>query len=611
MDSTLADPLVGAVLEGRYRILGRTARGGMATVYRAFDERLERTVAVKVMHPGIAEDPAFLARFSREAKAAARLSSPYVVAVYDQGVQDGLAFLVMEYVPGRTLRDLIAERGRLTPAEALSVLEPVLVALAAAHRAGLMHGDVKPENVLLGDDGAVKVADFGLARAVEASGQTATRGVLLGTVAYLAPEQVVSGDGAERSDVYAAGIVLFEVLTGTVPFAGDTAMSVAYRHVHEDVPAPSSRAPVPAALDRLVLRATARDPEERPADAAALLTELRDARSQLDLPAVPLPAAGPLGGQQHRTAVVPVDDRMWAAPAPRAGQPRRRRRGWLALLLVLLLGVAAAGAGWWLGAGRYTTTPSFYRLTQSAAQAKAKAAGFAVTVGPAAYDDTVPAGSVVRQDPAAGARILRGGTVTLILSKGPQQVTVPDLAGQPQADAETALAKLTLTPQSTTAYSDTVPAGQVVSTSPAAGTAVRRYSVVTLVVSRGPPPVTVPRVVGQPLDQATAALKKAGLGWTVTEAYDDTAPKGQVTAQDPAGGQLPKGQKVKLVVSKGPPLVAVPDVTGMTRPEAEAALRAAGFQPRVFGGSGRVIQQSPAGGGQAPKGSTVTLLVLL
>jgi hypothetical protein len=348
VDTTLADPLVGKLLEGRYRIDARIARGGMATVYRALDERLDRIVAVKVMHPGLAEDAQFLARFTAEARAAARLSSGHVVSVFDQGSHDGLAFLVMELVQGRTLRDLLHERGQLSPAQALSVLEPVLLALAAAHRAGLVHRDVKPENVLLGDDGSVKVADFGLARAVEAAAQTTAGGLLIGTAAYVAPEQVARGYADERTDVYAAGVLLFEMLTGTVPYAGETAVSVAYRHVHEDVPPPSTRAPVPPALDALTVRATRRDPGARPPDAGALLAELYDVREDLGLRSVTLPSGPRTPTATHNTVAVPLPGR---AEAPPASRRRRRRRIPVALLVILLLGAIMAGTGWWLGTG--------------------------------------------------------------------------------------------------------------------------------------------------------------------------------------------------------------------------------------------------------------------
>src|SRR3954454_19981193 len=291
MDATLSDPLVDRLLDGRYAIEGRVARGGMASVYVANDVRLERRVAVQGMHPALAEDPEFVARFNREARAAARLSHPDAVSVYDQGTDGGHVFLVMEYVAGSTLRQVLRERGRLSPAEAVAVMDHVLAALGAAHAAGLVHRDVKPENVLVTPDGRVKVADFGLARAIAGTTLTGDDGALLGTAAYVAPEQVRDGVAGARSDVYSACIMFFELLTGSVPFTGDAPVNVAYRHMNEDVPAPSSRASgIPVELDALVRSATAREPAERPADGRALLAQLDQVRTRLGLHgAVPAP----------------------------------------------------------------------------------------------------------------------------------------------------------------------------------------------------------------------------------------------------------------------------------------------------------------------------------
>ncbi|MBA2554059.1 MAG: serine/threonine protein kinase, partial [Geodermatophilaceae bacterium] len=306
--------MLGVVLDGRYRVDERLADGGMSTVYAGTDLRLERTVAVKVMSPSLAGNPAFVDRFSREARAAARLSHINVVAVFDQGTDNGHAFLVMELVRGHTLRDLLAERGRLTPAEAVAVLEPILAGLTAAHRTGLVHRDIKPENVLISDDGVVKVADFGLARAV-AAGSAATRSgdVLIGTVAYLSPEQVQSGGATPRSDVYAAGILLYEMLTGRPPYSGETAISIAYRHVHSDVPPPSDAVPsIPRQLSDLTVEATRREPSARPLDAGAFLAELWDVRTDVGLERVSVPtrrvrplALAPAGGQRDTLQQTP------------------------------------------------------------------------------------------------------------------------------------------------------------------------------------------------------------------------------------------------------------------------------------------------------------------
>ena len=311
METTVTDPLVGRLLDGRYRVSSRVARGGMATVYRATDARLDRVVAVKVMHPGLGDDADFARRFVREARSAAQLSHPNVVAVHDQGEDDGLLYLVMEYVEGWTLRDLMRERGPLQPGDALALLEPVLCALAAAHAAGIVHRDIKPENVLISDDGQVKVADFGLARAVTAaSATTATGGLLIGTVSYLAPEIVLDGAADARCDVYAVGVLLTEMLTGRRPHEGDSPIQVAYKHVHDDVPPPSRvLAGLPPSIDDLVLQATTRQPEGRPADARELLRQVRQVRQEL------------------ATRVEDPQPAL-AAKHPQATTPPWRRRGW-------------------------------------------------------------------------------------------------------------------------------------------------------------------------------------------------------------------------------------------------------------------------------------------
>src|SRR4051794_33846801 len=412
MDATLSDPLVDRLLDGRYAIEARLARGGMASVYLATDIRLERRVAVKVMHPALAEDPEVVARFNREARAAARLSHPDAVSVYDQGTDAGHVFLVMEYVAGSTLRQVLRERGRLSPAEAVAVMDHVLAALGAAHTAGLVHRDVKPENVLVTPDGRVKVADFGLARAIAGTTLTGDDGALLGTAAYVAPEQVRDGVADARSDVYSAGIMFFELLTGSVPFTGDTPVNVAYRHMNEDVPAPSSRAAgIPAELDTLVRSATARDPEARPADGRALHSQLDQVRSRLGLHgAVPAPPGDntltvprPSAPDTERTTALPP------VPPRVAEDDRRPPRRWPFVLVALLVLSAIAGAGgWWLAVGRYTHAPGVLRLTYSQASQRLDAAGLHAQRGDSLYSDSVRRGLIVSQDPGAGAKVHRG-----------------------------------------------------------------------------------------------------------------------------------------------------------------------------------------------------------
>ncbi len=617
----VADAMVGRVVDARYRVERRLARGGMATVYEAVDLRLDRTVALKIMHPGLAEDSAFVSRFVREAKSAARLSDPHVVAVYDQGEDDDLVYLVMEYVPGRTVRDVLREYGRLTAEQALTILDPVLQALDAAHAAGFVHRDVKPENVLLTDDGRVKVADFGLARAISAATSTAaTQGLLIGTVAYLSPEQVERGIADARSDVYGAGILLYEMVTGSVPFAGETPLAVAYQHVNAAVPAPSSVRPgVAPEIDAIVARATARDADARYPDAAAFLGAVREARRGL-----PVPRPFGVTEDQAATLVVPL-----AAPTgvvtgagttPVGGPPaprKRRRRGWIPLLAVLLAGALVGGAAWFYGAGRTVVMPSVVNLTPSAASAKLAPLGLTLDASATGYSETVPAGKIISTDPGPGADAKQNSTVSAVVSKGPERHAVPAVANMTVDDATQAVTDAALTVGATTqAYDDKVPVGAVVTANPAPGTKLKRDQAVTLVVSKGPAPVPLPAFVGKPADQAVAALTKLGLTSTSTSAYSKTVPAGSVVSTTPkAGTPVPKGGTVALVVSKGPPLVVVPDLYRTAEADARATLTGLGFKVTVtypigFTPFGRVVRQSVEAGKTAPWGSTIRIDVV-
>ena len=437
MDRT-ADALIGRVLDGRYRVGPKIARGGMATVYEAIDLRLDRTVAVKVMHEGLTDDDEFVRRFQREARSAARLAHQNVVAVFDTGDDDGTLFLVMEYVPGLTLRDLIRKEAPMSPAKALAVIEPVLGALAAAHTAGILHRDVKPENVLLADDGRVKVADFGLARAINSDTQhTATGGVLIGTVSYLSPELVVNGHADARADVYAAGVLIYEMLTGHKPHQAESPIQVAYKHVHEDIPPPSASTPgIPPYVDALVARATARETALRPADAGVLLHQVRRVRNALDhgvtndadlmedlTPTTPVGLRayphGRAARADHRAggAVLPRSSaasttstttsatrpssrrrhRASTRPSPPHPVDQRTRRAARVAdrccsRLVLALAVLAALGGWYLGVARYTTTPGVLNLSEAAAGAKLDRTGLEMEVSDEAYSETVEQG---------------------------------------------------------------------------------------------------------------------------------------------------------------------------------------------------------------------------
>ena len=635
METQVVDALVGRTVDQRYRIVSRIARGGMATVYEAVDLRLDRIVALKVMHPTLADDAAFVSRFEREAKSAARLSHPHVVSVYDQGVDGDIVFLAMEFVPGRTARDVLREHGALTPAQALVILEPVLEALDAAHQAGFVHRDVKPENVLISDDGRIKVADFGLARAITASAASAaTEGVLIGTVAYLSPEQVERGVADARSDVYGAGILLYELLTGSVPHAGDTPLAVAYQHVNSDVPRPSAVRPdVPPAVDDLVDRATRRDPDERYLSAAEFLVALRAARATLPAPTPlrsrdtmvmpvaagatvlsPLPTA--VSGQRP-----PGPPGLSTPPPPkspskgRAG--KRRWKGPLAVVLVLLLAIGGGAAAWWYGSAQYVTVPGIVNLTESAATAKLATQELTLSVSSRQFSETVKNGLIMKSDPAGAAQARKGSAVSVVVSKGPERYAVPLVTGQSVSDATAQLAQRTLrVAGQKQVYSETVPTGDVVATDPPQGTPLKRSTAVTLLVSKGSKPVPVPGVVGDSSDSAVSALHDAGLKVSTSEDYSTKYDAGLVISADPSTGTpVPKGSTVSIVISKGPPPVTVPNVVDMSREAAIAKLKAVGFSVKVEEPLGvtplnRVLKQTPDGGQVLPQGSTITIQIV-
>jgi len=682
VERDISDPLVGRLLDGRYQIGARIARGGMAGVYEATDVRLDRTVAVKVMHPGMADDGDFAARFVREARAAAKLSHPNVVAVFDQGDEDGTVYLAMEYVPGHTLRDVIRKEAPMPPAKALALLEPVLSALGAAHHAHLVHRDVKPENVLIADDGRIKVADFGLAKAVGADTQhTATGGVLIGTVSYLAPELVVEGRADARADVYAAGVVLFELLTGRKPHEGESPIQVAYKHVHEDVPAPSTLVPgIPTYVDALVARATARDRSLRPADARVLLHQLHRVKQALDegvvedpelyadlMPPVALtatqqfPAVDSSVSREHvgtddeesfdapgtepdleldedpdaHTVTSQIDrhEVMAATPPPTAQTPRppapptsqtraphphgRRSRRGLVLLLVGLLLAAGTGVGaWYFGWARYTSTPGVIELTEAKARDKIEAAGLDFEVGDTTYDERVPAGNVISSDPGAGERVLEGGTVTVVVSQGQERYEVPAMRGDTEDEAQQKIQDAHLEfGRSIPRYHEKIPAGQVITSNPKAGTSLKPGTAVDLYLSQGPKPIRVPDFTGRSAERAERWFDARGLEVDVAERYDDAVAEGKVISQDPSTGHLFKGDTVELVVSKGPELVTIPRVRAMGVSAATEKLEDLGLEvetrhTRGYLGLGYVYAVSPGEGEKVPKGSTVILYLV-
>ncbi|MFD9495751.1 Stk1 family PASTA domain-containing Ser/Thr kinase [Streptomyces sp. NPDC060005] len=646
MDTTLQDPLVGHVLDGRYRVDARIAVGGMATVYRALDIRLDRVVALKVMHPALAMDGSFVDRFIREAKSVARLAHPNVVQVFDQGTDGSYVYLAMEYIAGCTLRDVLRDRGALQPRAALDILEPVLAALGAAHRAGFVHRDMKPENVLIGDDGRVKVADFGLVRGIDTV--TSTTGAVLGTVSYLAPEQIEHGTADPRVDVYACGIVLHEMLTGAKPHTGDSPAQVFYQHLNADVPPPSARVPGMAyELDELVTTSTARNPEVRPADAVALLGRVLEARAALtadQLDAVPpgalavghdnahdrtsviprslsmqrpLPVNEDEGHGVHRTSRFESTGYLQAPPeAPSRPARTRPRRGMLFVVAALVL-VLGLGAGvWYINSGQFTKVPPVLTQTEGQARDHLKDAGLDVKRVEHAYSDTVKRGSVISTDPGVGERIRDNDAVTLTVSDGPKTVKVPDLAGVALGKAKAELKDAGLAAGMVTReFSEDVPRGSVISTDPDTGTSRHAGSAIALVVSKGSP-VEVPDVTGSSVEDARAELEDAGLKVKIaTQQVNSEFDKGQVAQQSPNPEQeAATGDTVTLTVSKGPEMIEVPDVVGDSVNDATQKLKDAGFEVDedrgLLGFFGDTVKkQSVDGGDTAPKGSTVTIQI--
>jgi serine/threonine-protein kinase len=651
VSSGVTESLLGRVLDGRYRVLSHIADGGMASVYLALDTRLDREVALKVLRADLASDDGFASRFRREARSAARLSHPNVVAVFDQGEDAGTMFLAMEYVPGQTLREVMRAEGPLTPRAALDIMGPVLQALGAAHRGGIIHRDVKPENVILReDDGTVKVADFGLARAVSTQTSASQTGVLLGTVAYLSPEQVERGIADARSDVYAAGLILFEMLTGQKAFTGDTPIHIAYQHVHGSVPAPSSKvSSVPTELDALVALATSRDPDHRPSDADDFLAQVRRSRSMLTATELDRRPEGPAaleGGVStvavERTSALPVLDPSAPASSPstpsrtrppvalpidhtptaptvrpsRDDDDRRRLWGWFGAVLALLL-VAGVAAWWFIGGpGSPTTVPRTVGLSYAQAQ-RALTTAHLDAKQVQAFDETTPKGQVMTSNPGQGKQVGRGTEVTLTVSKGPERYAVPNVVNKSKAEATEQITATKLTVgKATEAFSETVPQGLVVSVDPAVGTALKRGEAVALVVSKGREPIKVTDFTGKPAADAVDALSKAGLEVDATaQQFSTDVPKGSVISQSPASGTLFRGEKVTLVVSKGPEMVKVPDVRGKQSQVAEQILKDAGFQTQVRAALpglnfGTVQNTDPGPNSDAPKGSMITILTV-
>ncbi len=632
--------MIGRLLDGRYQVRSRIARGGMATVYVATDLRLERRVAIKIMHGHLADDSQFKERFIQEARSAARLAHPNVVNVFDQGQDSDMAYLVMEYLPGITLRDLLQEHKVLTTEQTFDIMEAVLGGLAAAHKAGIVHRDLKPENVLLADDGRIKIGDFGLARA--ASANTATGAALLGTIAYLSPELVTRGVADARSDIYAVGIMMYEMITGEQPFKGEQPMQIAYQHANDSVPAPSAKnSKLPAEIDELVLWATARDPEQRPKDARVMLDQLFDVHSAL-MTAHPATGATtftrtmvmPAARDASATAETQILGSGLRASTPPQGVPgstttlatvagQRRRRGRWLLALVLVLAAVAGGVGWYFGAGpgsRVTLPENLAGMSVADATATLTDLGFSVAESTGEISDPVIAvGLVAQTDPPLGASVSAGIEVQLLVSTGPAPLPVPAFAGMTEEEATAAAeAAPFIVATSLYQFDAAVPDGIVIDALAADGsslTGVATYGELqelTLIVSVGP----LPDLAGLTVDEAKNELSRVdlSLGAINESEFSDTVPQGDVIrAQAVAGATVVRtGDIVDLITSKGVELIPVPDVTGMTVNEATDALEAAGFvvaDPGLNDGLRnvyRVTGTDPSAETPARKGSTVS-----
>ncbi|MBV8713122.1 MAG: Stk1 family PASTA domain-containing Ser/Thr kinase [Solirubrobacterales bacterium] len=626
----------GTLIDGRYKVLSRLGAGGMADVFLAEDEQLGRQVALKLLYQRFAEDPGFVERFRREAQAAAGLQHPNVVSVYDRGAYDGTYYIAMEYLPGRSLKQLIRQEAPLEPIRAIDITLQILKAARFAHRRGVIHRDLKPHNVIVDDSDNAKVTDFGIARA-GASDMTET-GSIMGTAQYLSPEQAQGHAVSAGSDLYSIGVVLYEMLTGRVPFDAESAVTIALKHVSEAPPPMTVFNPnVPPELEQVVMWALNKNPVDRPANADQFITALEQARSSIlsgergqRTASMAALAGVAAGGYAAAGAVAPgplpvppptgtdVYDGNGTVLAPPLEEPPPRRRSpwpWLVLLLVLLL--AGGGvAAYLLTRPAKIVVPPVAGEQFSTAQAQLQNAGF--TVSQVQLTSSRKAGTVIRQVPLAGTKVKEGSTIALTVSSGPGNTTVPTVIGEPAAQAKANIESQSLKVGSVQHQSSTtIDSGRVIESSPTAGTSVPVDSNVTLILSTGPPPVQVPDVTTEDVGQAKATLEGRGFNVRTLDEVSSTATPGTVISQNPGGGaSVPSGSDVSLVVAKAPPTVAVPDVVGKTTGAADAALGAAGFpaaaqQQTVTNKSqdGIVLSQDPSASTQAKRGATVTIVV--
>lgn len=638
--------LSGELIDERYQLIRQVATGGMASIYEGFDTRLDRKVAVKIMHPHLAQDEQFVERFIREAKAAASLSHPNIVAVQDQGWnQSGTpaVFIVMELVEGHTLREYLNEQGRLNFRDGVKFLLPVLSALSAAHRMGIIHRDIKPENILVSREGRIKIADFGLAKGpLLGSTMTAESSVIMGSVSYLSPEQVQRGVADSRSDVYAVGITAFEIFTGKKPYDSAEPIQIAFMHVNERVPRVSTiRSDIPTELDDLIFRATSSDADDRPRDASefhqqllAINAQLNPKNNQLslelDIPIQPMRPAGkikslrkkvrelttqiPQPAEQSTEISEPIAPESTAQINKRRRASRRvRRNRKIALLLAITLGVS----GWYLliGPGSRVVVPSTVGANQEELQKALSPLGLKSLVIEERYSEEIAQGLVIASIPEAGGKVDQGGTVKIILSKGAERYLVPNLVGLTPEAATTLVRKNPLVVGSVTeVFSSTIPKGYIISSTPSAATKVRRGTKVSFVVSKGIEQVLVASYIGKSGEQALTELTEAGFNVTSTYAFSETRLAGEVISQVPAGGtSVNKASAVTIVISKGGQFSYIPNLYSIEEVKAVKALEDLGLKVIVkkIGKKPvkKVTSMVPKVGTKVKRGSTVTITV--
>jgi beta-lactam-binding protein with PASTA domain/predicted Ser/Thr protein kinase len=605
----MANPRKGTMVDERYRLDHKIGSGGMADVWLADDTELDRKVAIKILHERFAQDSEFVQRFQREAQSAAGLQHPNVVGVFDRGSFADSYFIAMEYVDGPSLKDLV--KGGMGTQDAINFTRQILNAARFAHRKGIIHRDLKPQNVLIDDEGRARVADFGIARGGENSDITAT-GSVMGTAQYLSPEQAQGKPTTPRSDIYSIGVILYEALTGRVPFEGDSAVAVALKQVSEAPRRPSAINPeVPPALDAVVMRALAKDPDARFRDADAFLKALDAAERAPDKPRPEDTAAFAAVSPEGVTDIPGEEEEEYDEYLV---DRRRRRRRWIVIAL-LACGVAALVA-YALTRPSHVGIPDVIGKTSDQASQILDSAGFEVAIK--AVPSAAPRDQVVEQDPIptdrGGGKAEEGSTVTLSVSSGPAIVAVPSVTGLSEADATKRLEKAGFKVMSMEEFSKTVPRGQVIGTSPPAGTQLSTLQPVTLLVSRGANTVLVPSVVGLDDQAALNALSNAGLSGTEVQ-KDSTEPQGKVLSQSPgAGKRVARGSQVTIFASTG--AITVPDVTGQLRKTAVSALKKAGFIPSITEQTtsdpnevGIVLSEFPPSGSRGQRGDTVTISV--